>query len=308
LRLIAGLDYPNAGQVFLSGKEVTDEPANRRAVHTVFQSYALFPRKSVAENVAYGLRAAGVPAAQRRRRVSDMVSLVGLTGKEQRRPDQLSGGEQQRVPLARALVNEPPVLLLDEPLAALDAQLRNEMQIELRRLQRETGCTFVLVTHDQDEALSLCDRVGVMFAGMIEQVATPAELSRRPVSRSIAEFIGRSSVLPAQWSDGKAVVGPSWSLTADSDAQLSNGAPCHLIVRPRQLRLTADEGMPGRITRISFTGDRHEATVNTGAGDIRVEIDNLCHTVGDDVRVTGDGTLGWAVPACGPDEEWSKGD
>ena len=180
LRLIAGLDQPDAGSVLLNGCDVTDQPAYRRNIHTVFQSYALFPRMSVAANIEFGMRANRVPRADRRERVAEALKLVGLEGKERRRPHELSGGEQQRVALARALVNRPPVLLLDEPLAALDAHLRREMQSELRRIQQETGCSFILVTHDQDEAFSLCDRVAVMFNGQLRQIAAPDRALPQP--------------------------------------------------------------------------------------------------------------------------------
>ena len=225
LRLIAGLDRPDIGDIFLAGREVTALPAYRRDVHTVFQSYALFPRMSVASNVDFGLRAGRMGAPERRARVASGLKLVGLEGKERRLPHELSGGEQQRVALARALVNQPPVLLLDEPLAALDAHLRREMQTELRRIQSETACTFVLVTHDQDEAFALCDRVAVMYRGKLAQIGPPEELYRRPTSVEVARFIGRSTLLPAIWSRGRAALAPGWSVAAKSRTAATSMTP-----------------------------------------------------------------------------------
>ncbi len=296
LRLIAGLDRPDDGSVLLDGIDVTGHPAHRRAVHTVFQSYALFPRMSVARNVGYGLRAAGVSGAALHARVNDALALVGLAGKEGRRPHQLSGGEQQRVALARALINHPPVLLLDEPLAALDAHLRREMQGELRRLQRETGCTFLLVTHDQDEAFSLCDRVAVMFDGRVAQLGTPDELYRRPATARVAAFVGRSSVLPAVWSGGRAVVSGIWHVVAEPVSPLTEGAACSVMFRPRQLHLNGADGIPGLVEHVAFSGDRHEMTIQTDAGVVRLETDEPHARAGDAVVVSADGSPAWALP------------
>jgi ABC-type Fe3+/spermidine/putrescine transport system ATPase subunit len=296
LRLIAGLDRPDQGAVFLDGVDVTEQPAHRRDVHTVFQSYALFPRMTVANNVAFGLRAAGVSASESRARVRDALELVGLAGKEGRRPHQLSGGEQQRVALARALVNKPPVLLLDEPLAALDAHLRREMQGELRRIKRETGCTFILVTHDQDEAFSLCDRVAVMFHGRIAQLGSPDELYRRPASVDVAAFVGRSSVLPAVWSRGRAVVSGTWSVAADSASPIGEGDACALLLRPRQVQLGSADGIPGHVEHVAFSEDRYETTIATEAGVVRIETDTAPGPPGTSVRVGIDTTPAWALP------------
>ncbi len=298
LRLIAGLEQPDAGRILLNGADVTDLPAHRRTVHTVFQSYALFPRMSVEGNVAYGLRAAKVPVAEVRERVTEALRLVGLAGKERRHPHQLSGGEQQRVALARALINRPPVLLLDEPLAALDAHLRREMQTELRRIQREAECTFILVTHDQDEAFSLCDRVAVMFHGRIAQLSPPDEMTRRPATVEVAAFVGRSSVVPAVWSGGRGLVAGTWPVAAESATPLADGAPCALVLRPRQLRLNGSGGIAGRVAHVAFSGDRYEATVQTPAGPIRVETDDPPAGAGTSVFVDADGSPAWAVSAA----------
>jgi putative spermidine/putrescine transport system ATP-binding protein len=198
LRLIAGFDQPDAGQVLLDGADVTHVPPFDRNVNTVFQDYALFPHMSVAENVAYGLRVRGVAAAGRQSRAQQMLDLVQLGGFGARRPAQLSGGQKQRVALARALINQPKVLLLDEPLGALDLKLREEMQAELKSLQQRLGITFVFVTHDQGEALSMADRVAVFSQGRIEQLDTPRELYNRPRTAFVASFVGSANVIDAE--------------------------------------------------------------------------------------------------------------
>jgi putative spermidine/putrescine transport system ATP-binding protein len=195
LRLIAGFETPDEGSIELGGKDVTRLPPFARDVNTVFQDYALFPHMSVAENVEYGLRVRRVPRTERRRRVEDALSIVRLAGYGGRRPAQLSGGQRQRVALARAVVNRPRVLLLDEPLGALDLKLRQEMQVELKRIQEEVGLTFVYVTHDQEEALTMSDRLAVFNHGRIEQVGQPAEVYERPETEFVAGFVGVSNVL-----------------------------------------------------------------------------------------------------------------
>jgi putative spermidine/putrescine transport system ATP-binding protein len=195
LRLIAGFEVPDAGTVRLRGVDVSDRPPYTRDVNTVFQDYALFPHLTVTENVEYGLRIRKVPRAERARRASEALEMVRLPGHGGRRPAQLSGGQRQRVALARAIVNRPQVLLLDEPLGALDLKLRQEMQVELKRIQQQVGITFVYVTHDQEEALTMSDRLAVFNAGRIEQVGAPAEVYERPASEFIAGFVGVSNIL-----------------------------------------------------------------------------------------------------------------
>ena len=195
LRMIAGFEQPTEGMILLDGADTSGLPPFDRDVNTVFQDYALFPHMSVGDNVAYGLRVKGVGKTERRTRAGEALEMVRLSGLSPRRPTQLSGGQRQRVALARALVNRPKVLLLDEPLGALDLKLREEMQIELKRIQREVGITFIYVTHDQDEALSMSDRIGVFNHGRLEQVGTPGEIYERPASEFVAGFVGTSNVI-----------------------------------------------------------------------------------------------------------------
>src|SRR5690349_15514739 len=195
LRLIAGFERPDSGRIELAGRDVTSTPPYQRETNTVFQDYALFPHMSVADNIGYGLRIKGVARQTRDMRVQRALDMVRLAGLGRRRPNQLSGGQRQRVALARAVVNEPEVLLLDEPLGALDLKLRQEMQIELKQIQQEVGITFVYVTHDQEEALTMSDRMAVMSAGKIEQIGTPVDVYERPASEFVAGFIGISNVL-----------------------------------------------------------------------------------------------------------------
>jgi ABC-type Fe3+/spermidine/putrescine transport system ATPase subunit len=195
LRMIAGFELPDSGRVHVAGKDITDLPVHRRDMGMVFQSYALFPHRTVAENVAFGLRMREVPKPEIERRVKAALAQVALTGLEERKPGQLSGGQQQRVALARALVVEPPVLLCDEPLGALDRKLRQQMQFELKELQKRLGVTLVFVTHDQEEALAMSDRIAVMNRGRVEQVGAPTEIYERPRTRFVADFIGEINIL-----------------------------------------------------------------------------------------------------------------
>ncbi|MGZ4449322.1 MAG: ABC transporter ATP-binding protein [Nocardioides sp.] len=223
LRVVAGFEAPTSGTVRLGGQDVTALPPHRRDVNTVFQDYAIFPHMSVRQNVEYGLRVKKVARSERRTRVEQALATVRLEGYADRRPHQLSGGQRQRVALARALVNRPQVLLLDEPLGALDLQLRREMQIELKQIQREVGITFVFVTHDQEEALTMSDRIAVFHQGRIEQLATPVELYERPASAFVAGFVGTSNLLEGEV------------------ARTVVGEPGPFVVRPEKLRLLPDD-------------------------------------------------------------------
>jgi spermidine/putrescine transport system ATP-binding protein len=247
LRLIAGFALPTAGVILLNGAPVDHLPPYRRPVNTVFQSYALFPHLTVGQNVGYGLRVAGVPGKERDRRVADALEMVGLGEMERRKPNQLSGGQQQRVALARALVNRPDVLLLDEPLGALDLKLRQAMQLELRRLNREVGATFVYVTHDQEEALTMSDRIAVMRAGRILQFDTPGEIYERPRNRFVAGFVGRSNFLegPVMRVDGTTVaieVIGSGNVRGRTTSPLPCGGVATIAVRPEKIALEGDFG------------------------------------------------------------------
>ena len=195
LRIIAGLEQPDAGSVWLNGREVTGLEPNQRDVNTVFQNYALFPHMNVAENIGYGLKLKKVPKSEIRKKVSQMLELVQLEGYEKRKPSELSGGQKQRVAIARALVNNPKVLLLDEPLGALDLQLRRAMQIELKHLQKKLGITFIYITHDQEEAINMSDRIAVMRDGCIEQIGTPDEIYNHPKTSYVATFVGNANIL-----------------------------------------------------------------------------------------------------------------
>ena len=248
LRIIAGFERPDAGTVELGGDDVTGLPPNERDVNTVFQDYALFPHMTVGENVEYGLRVKKVGKSERAERAADALKLVGLAGFETRRPSQLSGGQRQRVALARALVNRPRVLLLDEPLGALDLKLRQRLQVELKRIQQEVGITFVYVTHDQDEALSMSDRIAVMDSGRVLQVGTPHEVYDEPDSRFVAGFVGVSNLLELEVEaiDGDAVarlrLGRGDEVSADLDGRsIGVGVRAIVTVRPERIALTEDD-------------------------------------------------------------------
>jgi spermidine/putrescine transport system ATP-binding protein len=241
LRMVAGFEEPTAGQIRIDGADVSDLPPHRRPTNTVFQSYALFPHLTVADNVAFGLQRKRVPKAEIESRVAEELQRVGLAAEANRRPSQLSGGMQQRVALARALVNLPKVLLLDEPLGALDLKLRKGLQIELKRIQREVGITFVYVTHDQEEALTMSDRIAVMNGGRLEQVAGPEEVYERPTTTFVAGFIGVSNLMPGEVTraNGSRVHvkldnGPEIEATASG---LGVGDRCHAVVRPEKLNV-----------------------------------------------------------------------
>src|SRR5690242_20282163 len=227
LRLVAGFDAPDAGQVLLEGADVSAVPPYDRNVNTVFQDYALFPHMTVLENVAYGPRVRGVAGTERRQRAREMLELVQLSTQGERRPAQLSGGQRQRVALARALINEPKVLLLDEPLGALDLKLREEMQIELKTIQQELGITFIFVTHDQDEALTMSDRIAVFNQGKIEQVGSPSDVYEAPRTAFVAGFVGTSNLLSGDvakaitGTDGTFTVRPEKIQIAEPDAVVS---------------------------------------------------------------------------------------
>src|SRR5215207_7673100 len=254
LRMIAGFEEPDEGRVLVGGRDLTKIPVHRRDMGMVFQSYALFPHRTVAENVAFGLRMRGVPKNEMTERVASALAQVKLQGYEDRRPAELSGGQQQRVALARAIVIRPPVLLCDEPLGALDRKLRKAMQVELKELQRALEVTLVFVTHDQEEALAMSDRIGVMNAGRLEQVGKPAEIYDRPMTRFVAEFIGESNLFEGEMQGDHIRLPDGRSLPAVAP-RLSTAT---LVVRPENLVIVAPGAglLDGMIADASFLGDQ----------------------------------------------------
>jgi spermidine/putrescine transport system ATP-binding protein len=258
LRAIAGFERQDGGTISVQGETLDGLPPHRRPVNTVFQSYAVFPHMSVAGNIAFGLEMQRMRRAEIDRRVAEMISLVRLDGLERRRPAQLSGGQQQRVALARALAARPLVLLLDEPLSALDLKLRGEMQTELKRLQRETGITFVFVTHDQGEALTLSDRMAVMSGGRIAQVGTPQEIYERPASRFVADFIGEANLLEAERIGDARVRLPCGAHLAVAAAGEAGGSKTvTLVIRPERIALAAPGGeaaLQGTVEQVVYLG------------------------------------------------------
>ncbi|GAA1522537.1 ABC transporter ATP-binding protein [Sphaerisporangium rubeum] len=277
MRMIAGFEDPSRGTVRLHGQDVTDVPPNKRDVNMVFQSYALFPHMNVWENVAFGLRRKRVPDQEIKRRVGEMLEIVDLTGRERRRPREMSGGQQQRVALARALVNEPRALLLDEPLGALDLKLRQAMQIELKRIQREVGITFVYVTHDQNEALTMSDRIAVMNDGLVEQLAGPREIYERPATKFVAGFIGTSNLLSGtvdQVGDGTATLryGEGGRVIVPVDGGASAGGDVEVTVRPEKIRISADEppgdvsAVRGTVAEVVYLGTYNSYSVDLAGG------------------------------------------
>jgi spermidine/putrescine transport system ATP-binding protein len=244
LRMIAGFERPTAGAIRIEGADVAELPPHRRPTNTVFQNYALFPHMSVRDNVAFGLRRKRLDRAEVKRRVSDELGRVGLAAEANRRPAQLSGGQQQRVALARALVNLPKVLLLDEPLGALDLKLRKGLQVELKRIQRDVGITFVYVTHDQEEALTMSDRIAVMNRGRVEQVGGPEDVYDFPATTFVAGFIGVSNLMPAIVSgSGEVRLDRGPAVPAETDG-FSAGERCHAVVRPEKLSVEPADGAP----------------------------------------------------------------
>src|SRR5713226_5015746 len=279
LRMIAGFERPDAGTIELGGRDVTSLPPHLRETNTVFQDYALFPHMSVSDNIGYGLRIKGVPAKERRHRVEGALQMVRLTGLDKRRPNQLSGGQRQRVALARAVINEPEVLLLDEPLGALDLKLRQEMQLELKRIQKEVGITFVYVTHDQEEALTMSDRVAVVANGQIEQVGPPVDLYERPATEFVAGFIGISNLL-------------------------TRGGT-RFVVRPEKLRMllendVTEPGMtvePGVVEQVVYVGQATRYNIRLDGGEQLVAVRQNTDAAGEGLQYDGRRTR----TACAPE-------
>jgi spermidine/putrescine transport system ATP-binding protein len=278
LRMVAGFEEATAGQVLIDGSDVVGLPPYRRPTNTVFQSYALFPHLSVADNVAFGLKRKGVDKAEISRRVNEELERVGLARETNRRPAQLSGGQQQRVALARALVNLPKVLLLDEPLGALDLKLRKGLQVQLKRIQREVGITFIYVTHDQEEALTMSDRIAVMNHGRIEQVADPEQVYDKPASSFVAGFIGVSNLMPGKVAKG----GKSGEVELDSGAKTKANAEgfkagdrCQAVVRPEKLEIgdggRGNPSVEGMVESSLYLGTATQMIVQL-PGDVRMTV------------------------------------
>ncbi|MFE9441748.1 ABC transporter ATP-binding protein [Streptomyces sp. NPDC006602] len=258
LRMLAGFEHPDSGEVLVDGEDVTRVPAHRRDAGMVFQSYSLFPHLDALDNVAFGLRMRKVRTAARRSRAAELLELVGLADKGGQYPHQLSGGQQQRVALARALALRPRVLLLDEPLSALDAKVRLTLREEIRRLQQELGITTLFVTHDQEEALSMADRVAVMHAGRLEQCAAPAELYGRPATAFVAEFVGTMSRIPGHLSQGVVeVLGQRLPV----DGQAPSVTEVDVLVRPEAMGVRADDDGDARVVATAFLGAATRVTV-----------------------------------------------
>ncbi len=304
LRMIAGFEQPTAGRILIDGEDVAGVPAFKRPTNTVFQSYALFPHLSVSENVAFGLRRKRVSRDQIDGRVKAELERVGLATEINRKPNQLSGGQQQRVALARALVNLPKVLLLDEPLGALDMKLRKGLQLELKRIQREVGITFVYVTHDQEEALTMSDRIAVMNRGRIEQVDVPESVYERPATTFVAGFIGVSNLMPGGVSSpGVIKLDTGVEVHADTDG-MPTGSRCYAVVRPEKLRIdpegaTPPDGWPsvdGMVESSVYLGTSTQIVVKL-AGDVPMTVLAPNSSEAERARLPGGGArvkLSWA--------------
>jgi spermidine/putrescine transport system ATP-binding protein len=274
LRMIGGFEEPDEGAIYLGDQEVSGLPSYKRDVNTVFQSYALFPHLSIFENVAFGLRRKGTGKAELTERVGRALELVALAGYEKRKPGQLSGGQAQRVALARALVNRPRVLLLDEPLGALDLKLRKQMQLELKQIQHEVGITFVHVTHDQEEAMTMADQIAVMNNGHIDQLGSPSELYETPRTAFVAGFLGVSNLILGDVKDG-AVVTPAGIRIEVARLNGASG-PVQIGVRPEKIHLNGDEPnrIPGRVLESAYIGVATQYVVDTDVGRLMVFAQN----------------------------------
>jgi spermidine/putrescine ABC transporter ATP-binding subunit len=305
LRLIAGFEMPDAGQVRIAGEVVTTQPPHQRDVHTVFQNYALFPHLTVSQNIAYPLAIAKVSKVEIAARIQESLRMFQIEQLGDRRPSQLSGGQQQRVALARALINRPKVLLLDEPLSALDAKIREEVRQELRDLQRQTNLTFIYVTHDQEEALSLSDRIAVMHNGQIEQIGTPQDIYQAPTSLFVAQFIGKANFL-----SGSVARVLSEFIQIDIDGNLIQaqvpgfqvvaGDRVTVMIRPEHMQInpcaTPDNQIVGKLNAMTYMGQLFESSLETPLGNLRVI--QLGQPIADSTSRYPTVTLGWQTKDC----------
>jgi putative spermidine/putrescine transport system ATP-binding protein len=285
LRMIAGFERPSSGSILVEGKDITPLQPNQRKIGMVFQAYALFPNMNVEDNVGFGLKIAGVPPEQRRARVEEMLKLIGLSGFGKRFPFEMSGGQQQRVALARALAPKPRMLLLDEPLSALDAKIRVSLRQEIRSIQRDLGITTVFVTHDQEEALSISDRIVVMSAGNVEQVGTPFEVYNRPTTKFVATFVGTINTLHAQVvnaADKSVSIDGQVFKVADLPGGAINNAPISLTLRPEAVVLGKPNGqdivLSGTVKEVSFLGSVIRLRVDLGTNSLSLDTFNDQHT------------------------------
>ncbi|MEA5014884.1 MAG: ABC transporter ATP-binding protein [Candidatus Limiplasma sp.] len=271
LRIIAGFEYPSEGKVLFEGKDITDVPPYKRKVNTIFQKYALFPHLNVQDNIAFGLKIAKVPRDEVRRRVDKMLDLVNLRGYGRRSVDALSGGQQQRVAIARALVNEPEVLLLDEPLGALDLKLRKEMQLELKNMQQRLGITFLYVTHDQEEALTMSDTVVVMRDGNILQIGTPKKIYDEPANAFVADFIGESNIMRGRMVRDELVHFSGYDFPC-VDSGFGENAPVDVVVRPEDIMIVGEDigQISGVVQSVLFKGVHYEMMIDTGETTFKV--------------------------------------
>jgi putrescine transport system ATP-binding protein len=313
LRMLAGFEAPDAGRILLDGQDIASVLPHRRPVNMMFQNYALFPHLSVGANIAFGLKRAGMPRSQIATRVAEMIALVKLEGLAKRRPDQLSGGQKQRVALARSLARRPKVLLLDEPLAALDKKLREQTQLELMQLQRRLGTTFIIVTHDQEEAMTMADRIGVMDGGRLEQVATPRQLYEAPNSRRIAEFVGDINIIEGlvesraehRWIIATPAAG---TIVAAAPRHPSEKAAICVAVRPEKLKLSrrgpvaaaANTGtlnrLEGVVTEVSYLGGHTIYQIQLDAGaNLRASLANTAR-LDIDAYGAGQRVVAWFAP------------
>ena len=287
LRIIAGFIEPDSGDVFFDGKRINGVPPYKRHINTIFQRYALFPNYNVYDNVAFGLRVSKVPEAEIKERVTEMLALVGLKGYDKRKVDKLSGGQQQRVAIARAVVNRPKVLLLDEPLAALDYKLRKDMQSELKRIQRQLGITFIFVTHDQEEALSMSDKIVVMNEGKIQQIGTPTDIYNEPVNAFVADFIGESNIVDGvMLSDYKVRINGHDFVCLDKD--FGKNEPVDVVIRPEDVDivpLSSEKTMlTGVVTSVTFKGVHYEIIIDVCGFKWLVQTTDESH-VGENVGI-----------------------
>ncbi len=294
LRMIAGFELPTSGAITIDDKDMTHVPPNKRNVGMVFQSYALFPNLTVAGNIGFGMMIAGRPKAERDARAAEMLDLIHLTGFGDRYPSQLSGGQQQRVALARALAGRPTLLLLDEPLSALDAKIRVELRAEIRRIQQQLGITTIYVTHDQEEALSLSDRIVVMSAGNIEQIGTPFEIYNFPQTAFAASFVGHLNLLPVTVADSTHAAFKDRRIELGQPAKFEPGKQVRLASRPEEFRLGKDGSsrnmLDGRVESVTFLGSIVRVRVDLGGAIVSVDLFNerqlTLPVIGEEVTVT----------------------